>query len=146
MEPIVTDKMKRSRGLLAFFEPAPAIPPLALSPGETKAAYLKWRVRVVFSCILGYALFYFVRKNLSVAMPMMGKDLGITKSDLGLFLTLHGVVYGLARFANGFLADRSNARKFMVVGLLLSAMLNFGFGLGSTVTVLGIIWLLNGWA
>jgi OPA family glycerol-3-phosphate transporter-like MFS transporter/OPA family sugar phosphate sensor protein UhpC-like MFS transporter len=146
MEPNTADKMQRPQGLLGFFAPAPAIPALPLSPEETKAAFLKWRIRVVFSCTIGYALFYFVRKNLSVAMPMMGKDLGISKADLGLFLTLHGVIYGVARFANGFLADRSNARKFMVVGLLASALLNFGFGLGSTVTVLGILWLLNGWA
>src|SRR6478752_3969842 len=115
MEPNTADKMQRAQGLLGFFAPAPPIPALPLSPEETKAAFLKWRIRVVFSCTIGYALFYFVRKNLSVAMPMMGKDLGISKADLGLFLTLHGVLYGVARFANGFLADRSNARKFMVV-------------------------------
>ena len=60
--------------------------------------------------MVGYALFYFVRKNLSVAMPLLNKDLGIEKADLGLFLTLHGLLYGVARFANGFLADRASAR------------------------------------
>jgi sugar phosphate permease len=139
------DKPARAWTLMGFFAPAPAIPLLDLTPEETKKAFLHWRIRVLAATIIGYALFYFVRKNLSVAMPLMSKDLGITKADLGLFLTLHGVIYGVARFANGFLADRSNARKFMIVGLVASAMLNFGFGLGSTVGVLGIIWMLNGW-
>lgn len=146
MEPPAKPLSSNASGFWGFFAPAPAIPPLDLSPEATKASFFAWRVRVVSACVVGYALFYFVRKNLSVAMPMMGKDLGITKANLGLFLTLHGVLYGVARFANGFLADRSNARKFMVVGLVASALLNFGFGLGSTVTVLGIIWLINGWA
>lgn len=66
---------------------------------------------------MGYALFYSVRKNLSVEMPVLGRDLGITKTDLGLFLTLHGLLCGVARFVNGFLADQANARTFMVVGL-----------------------------
>src|ERR1043165_6247842 len=78
-------------------------------------------------------------------MPMMGKDLGITKSDLGLFLTLHGVLCGVARFANGFLADRSNARMFMTIGLTASALFNILFGMNSAVIVLGVFWMLNGW-
>jgi len=41
----------------------------------------------------------------------MGQELGITKEKLGLFLTLHGVLYGVSKFANGFLADRSNGPR-----------------------------------
>ena len=145
MDPTHQDPHHRLAGLWHFFAPAPAIEPLHLSEEETKSKFLMWRLRVVFACIVGYALFYFVRKNLSVAMPMMGKDLHITKSDLGLFLTLHGVIYGVARFANGFLADRSNARRFMIVGLVASALLNVGFGASSTVMTLGMFWLVNGW-
>lgn len=145
MEPTSKASSPAPERFLHIFAPAPPIPPLPLSEAETKSAFLKWRVRVVFATIVGYALFYMVRKNISVAMPMMGKDLGITKADLGMFLTLHGVIYGVARFANGFLADRSNARTFIVVGLIGSALFNFGFGLGSSVLLLGILWLMNGW-
>ena len=55
-------------------------------------------------------MFYFVRKNLSVAMPVMGEQLGITKSDMGTILTVHGVLYGVSKFGNGVVADRANAR------------------------------------
>ena len=78
-----------------------------------RAKYRRWQIRVLVFSIFGYALFYFVRKNLGVAMPFLGKDLGITKENLGLFLTLHGVIYGVSKFANGFLADRANARVFI---------------------------------
>jgi OPA family glycerol-3-phosphate transporter-like MFS transporter/OPA family sugar phosphate sensor protein UhpC-like MFS transporter len=114
-------------------------------PAEIEAAYKQWRRRVLLTTIVGYALFYFVRKNLSVAMPVMGKDLGITKADLGLFLTLHGVLYGISRFANGFFADRANARAFMAVGLAASALMNIFFGFSSAVVTLGIVWMINGW-
>jgi OPA family glycerol-3-phosphate transporter-like MFS transporter/OPA family sugar phosphate sensor protein UhpC-like MFS transporter len=95
--------------------------------------------------MFGYAAFYFVRKNLSFAMPAMQSDLGITKADLGIFLTLHGLLYGVSRFVNGMWADRANARYFMVAGLLLSVCANVFFGFSSTVLLLGVAWMLNGW-
>ena len=114
-------------------------------PVEIKIQYRHWQWRILFSTIVGYAMFYFVRKNLSVAMPAMGKDLGLTKADLGLFLTLHGLLYGVSKFANGFLGDRANARTFMATGLLLSAIVNIFFGFSSAVLTLGLLWLVNGW-
>jgi len=66
-------------------------------------------------------------------MPVMGKELGIGKDQLGLFLTLHGVIYGASKFANGFVGDRANARTFLATGLLLSALANVVFGLSSAV-------------
>jgi phosphoglycerate transporter family protein len=104
-----------------------------------------WQRRTLLATMFGYAAFYFVRKNLSIAMPAMQDDLGITKSDLGLFLTAHGLLYGVSRFVNGIWADRANARIFMVSGLLLSVLANVWFGASSTVFALGIAWMVNGW-
>ena len=41
-----------------------------------------WENRTILASIVGYAMFYFVRKNISVAMPFMNQELGISKSDL----------------------------------------------------------------
>src|SRR5690349_6440767 len=100
-----------------------------MSPPETDSGKFRHRQnRTLIATMVGYAAYYFVRKNLSIAMPAMQADLGITKSDLGLFLTLHGLLYGVSKFANGFLGDRANARYFMITGLLLSAAANVVFG------------------
>lgn len=130
---------------LKIFEPAPPAEITLTDPAEIKSSYRYWQKRVLISSIIGYALFYFVRKNLSIAMPVIEKDLGISKSQLGIFLTLHGLLYGVSKFANGFLGDRSNARTFMVTGLVLSALMNVFFGLSAAVVTFGIIWMLNGW-
>jgi OPA family glycerol-3-phosphate transporter-like MFS transporter/OPA family sugar phosphate sensor protein UhpC-like MFS transporter len=130
--------------ILAFFGPAPAVAPIA-DEQEMRSTFRYWRGRILYSSLIGYAVFYFVRKNLSLAMPMMEADLGISKTDLGLFLTLHGLFYGVSKFANGFLGDRANPRYFMPLGLVLSAAMNVAFGLSGTVATLGIFWLLNGW-
>ncbi|MDR0902152.1 MAG: MFS transporter [Opitutaceae bacterium] len=125
------------------FAPAPAAPPLA--PEKVPGALKFWQRRVLVSSIIGYAVYYFVRKNIGISIPAMEQDLGIGKAQLGLFLTLHGVLYGVSKFTNGFLGDRCNARVFMVVGLAASAGFNLLFGFSSAAVALGIFWLLNGW-
>lgn len=68
----------------------------------TNARFRDWQNRTLLATMGGYAAFYFVRKNLSVGTPAMGEDLGISKADLGLFLTPHGLLYGVSKFANGY--------------------------------------------
>ena len=54
-----------------------------------KKKYLYWEWRTIAVLFLGYALFYFVRKNLGMAIPAMEAELGISKTQLGIFLTVH---------------------------------------------------------
>ena len=136
---------KRFPLLLRIFEPAPAMPVTLTDPAQIAAQHRYWQRRIMVATIVGYAIYYFVRKNLSIAMPVMEKSLGITKTDLGLFLTLHGVLYGVSKFVNGFFGDRCHVRTFMVTGLVLSAIVNVFFGLSSAVAALGIFWMINGW-
>src|SRR5215471_19904981 len=131
--------------LLQPFRAAPPATVQLTDPQLVARQYRYWQTRVLISSIIGYATFYFVRKNLSIAMPFMETGLGIQKSQLGLFLTLHGLLYGVSKFANGFFGDRAHARNLMVTGLAASAVLNVAFGFSSTVFLLGVIWMLNGW-
>ena len=96
-------------------------------PPETARRFKYWQTRTIIATMVGYALFYFVRKNFSLAMPGMESDLGISKVSLGVFLTLNGAIYGFSRFLNGFFADRLNARFYMATGLALCALSNFAF-------------------
>src|SRR2546423_4582164 len=132
-------------GILRWFEPDPPSPKQLTAPAEIRAGFRRGQLRVLIWSIVGYASFYFVRKNLGIAMPEMSKKLGIGKPQLGMFLSLHGVLYGVSKFVNGFLGDRANARTFLATGLLLSAACNVFFGLSSAVIVFGIAWMLNGW-
>jgi sugar phosphate permease len=136
---------KAHGGWFGIFRPAPPAPVQLTDPAQIAAKYHSWQIRVLLLSIFGYATFYFVRNNLPVAMPYLGKDLGITKTQLGTFLTLQGVIYGISKFLNGFLADRANACVFMATALAASALLNISFGLSSTVLALGLIWMFNGY-
>jgi len=100
---------------------------------------------IAFSAI-SYAFFYIARKNLSMAQPAMLEEGVISTYAIGIIMTVHGVVYGLSRFINGFWADKLNGRIFMAVGLALSAATNFLFGCSSLTLLFALFWILNGWA
>ena len=78
--------------------------------------------------MIGYALFYFVRKNFSFAIPGLAAEYGISNTSFGLIMTVIGLIYGLSRFVNGFIADRMNGRWHMSVGLLLCVLASVAFG------------------
>ncbi len=126
----------------ALFPPPPGTP--ITDPAEVRHVYRHYRPRILFWTTVGYGTFYFVRKNLPIAMPLMQKQLGLSKSSLGLILTLHGLVYGVSKFLGGIAADRANARIFMSLALLASAIVNVCFGLSSSLFFLGTFWMING--
>ena len=132
-----------SQGFLQLLLPAPAVP--RIDDAAVRREYPRWRRRILVASLIGYAVFYIVRKNLPVAMPALQKALGASKADLGIFLTLHGVLYGVSKFANGFLGDRTNPRWFMALGLICAAAMNVGAGLSASAAAFGAFWLLNGW-
>ena len=129
---------------------------------EQQKRFKHWQTRTLIGTMFGYALFYFLRKNFSLAMPGMEADMGISKTGLGIFLTIHGLVYGCSQLVNGMFADRKNARYYMSIGLLLCALANIAFGFGEDISYwitgvrqgvpftnfvilfMGIMWVLNG--
>jgi phosphoglycerate transporter family protein len=123
--------------------PAPAEP--LVDPQIVRSRYQHYRTQILIWSTIGYAMFYYVRKNLSVAQPEIERHLHILHSGMGLVLTLHGVVYGISKFLNGILADRANARIFMALALLMCAALNVCFGASSTIGCFALFWMLNGW-
>ena len=128
-----------------------------------KKKYNYWQWKTLIVLMIGYALFYFVRKNFSIVMPALESELGLSKAKLGLFLTLNGVIYGVSRFVNGFFADRMSRKKMMAAGLFLSAVVIILIGLSpqmdglfnlldaegkattGLVVLIGSLWLINGY-
>ncbi len=104
-----------------------------------KYNYWQWRTLIIL--MIGYALFYFVSNNFSIAMPALEAELGLSKMQLGIFLTLNGIIYGFSRFVNGFIADRVSRKRMMAAGLFFSAVVNILIGLSPQVN--GIFHLLN---
>ncbi len=94
----------------------------------TKHTFKYWQWRVIICSMIGYSMFYFVRKNFSFAMPALSAEYGIGDLQLGTILTAVGIIYGVSKFLNGIIADRANARWHLVLGLGVCVLLNFIFG------------------
>jgi OPA family sugar phosphate sensor protein UhpC-like MFS transporter len=130
--------------LFDIFKPAPKIEEIA-DKEEVKKNYKHWRIRIFYSMFVGYAFYYLTRKSFTFAMPMLVQDLGMDKGQLGILGSIWAIAYGLSKFANGIIADRSNPRYFMSIGLIMTGACNIFFGTSSSLTVFAIVWGLNGW-
>ena len=81
----------------------PNVKPFFRLKGEDgKTDFFKsWQWQVIICSMIGYSIFYFVRKNFSFAMPALAAEYGIGDLQLGSILTAVGVIYGISKFLNG---------------------------------------------
>ena len=88
---------------------------------EADAKYKRLRWQVFLGIFIGYAGFYIVRKNFSMAIPMLA-DFGFEKGELGVVLSMNAIAYGFSKFIMASISDRSNARTFLPLGLTMAAI------------------------
>lgn len=106
--------------------------------------YKHWRLRMFIGMYIGYVVFYFTRKNMSPAIPLLSNKLGIDIIDLGVLASVFYIVYGIGKFASGLVADRSNIRTFMAFGLFAASVIHLFFGYLNSLYLLVFFWGLNG--
>lgn len=107
--------------------------------------YDYWRNRILYALVIGYASFYLVRQNFSLAMPSMLDEFHLTKTQIGWVLTAFSICYGISKFAAGCLCDRSNSRYFMAIGIIGAAVLNIAIGFSASIWMIGIFYVFNAW-
>lgn len=130
---------------------------------QTQKRFVREQWKTLVILMVGYICYYFLRKNFSAAIPAMEASLGLSKVQLGIFLTLNGIVYGVSRMINGMLADRYSKRLLMSLGLALSCFINLaicfspklngvfnlmdaqGKATLGLVYLIGSLWVLNGY-
>jgi OPA family glycerol-3-phosphate transporter-like MFS transporter len=129
-----------------FLKP-PAHKPL-LPKEKIDPTYKRLRLQVFLGAFIGYAGYYFIRKNFSLAMPAL-KEMGFDEADLGFALAAVSIAYGISKFVMGSVSDRSNSRVFLTIGLLLSAFTMIAMGLipvlTSSVAIMFVVLFINGW-
>lgn len=127
-----------------YFAPASHTTPL--SEAEVERRYPQYRWQIMESTFLGYAMFYLVRNNIANVTTELEEALHYDKTMLGNIMAITAISYGLSKFLMGSVSDRSDTRKFMAVGLLLTAVLNFAFGASSSYGMHLFLWAANGFA
>jgi OPA family sugar phosphate sensor protein UhpC-like MFS transporter len=119
--------------------------PLLKDEALIKRMYERRRWSVFISITLGYGLYYVCRLSLSIAKKPMLED-GILNADqMGVMGSALFFTYAFGKFFNGFLADRMNIKKFISLGLLVSALANLFLGFTHLFIMFVILWGINGW-
>jgi phosphoglycerate transporter family protein len=119
--------------------PAPAI----RDASEIARKYSYWRVRVMYSTTLGYAMFYLVRNNMSMATKSITDEFHYTNTQWGAVLSASTIVYAFSKFLSGVVGDQANPRYLLGFALLISAVINLFFGFGASLGVFAALWALN---
>lgn len=110
-----------------FFSP-PA-PRERLAADKIDKEYRTMRLKVFLGAFFGYAAYYLVRKNLSLAAPGMMAEGLLDKESAGFAMAGIPIAYAFSKFLMGSLSDHSDARKFLVVGLIIASSVMMAVGL-----------------
>ena len=124
--------------LIKFYHiSTPATP---LKKDKKKLKRLQWAT--FLSATAGYGIYYVCRLSLNVVKKPIVEEGIFSETELGavLFFT-----YAIGKFTNGFLADRSNIRRFMSTGLLITALANLCLGFTHSFILFAILWGISGW-
>jgi len=106
----------------------------------------QWQKKMFWMMWITYASFYLLRVNISIAMPNIMNEFGLTKTNMGVVLTSLFFAYAVGQFINGQLGDKLNSRRIITIGLISSAILNIIFGLtAGAIVLMAVLWGLNGY-
>ncbi len=124
---------------------------------EVDATYKRLRTRTFWGVTLAYTLYYVCRMTLGVVKQPLIDGGVLTAGQLGIIGSAFYFVYAVGKFINGFVADYCNIRRFMAVGIGISAVVNLilgvlgllhgPLGLGAVLMLIAfsVLWGVNGW-
>jgi sugar phosphate permease len=122
--------------------PAPVTPP--------PAAITRWHLLTIGLLALGYAGYYFCRSDLSVALPLIIRELGqrgipadLAQVSLGFIASAGVLAYAFGKFVSGTLADRFGGRNNFLFGMGGAVLFTVLFALGGGFPIFTMAWLGN---
>ena len=130
---------------LDFFKMSKPSEPIT-DPNEVQKKYSRLRWQVFLSATIGYGLYYVCRLSLNVIKKPIVDAGVLSEGELGMIGSGLFITYAVGKLCNGFLADRSNIRRFMSIGLLVTALINLVLGFTTSFGFFLVLWALNGWA
>ena len=99
---------------------------------------------MVGALLVTYALYYLGRVNISMVLPALALDLGVSRAEVGALGTVFFWVYGICHFISGEIGSHVSPFRLVSLGLLASAIVNLVFAFQSSLLIMLILWGLNG--
>lgn len=115
--------------------------------GYTQEEYKKftkyaWLMLISFG--LAYLFFYNGRQNINLVLTQMGDDLGGGKDAMGIVSSAFFWCYAFGQLISGRLGAYFGYKKFMIFGIISSAVLNVIISFQTSIPVIAILWGVNG--
>lgn len=117
-----------------------------IAPEYDKTRFKRLQWSTFLASTLGYGLYYVCRLSLNVVKKPIVDEGVFSEIELGIIGSVLFFTYAIGKFTNGFLADRSNIRRFMSAGLFISAIINLILGFTNSFILFAVLWGVNGWA
>lgn len=105
---------------------------------------MKYRWFIVFMLFLACAISYLDRAALSVAAPLIAKDLHLDPAHLGIVFSAFFVGYSLFCFIGGYAADRFGGKRVLIVAIGLWSIFCGLTALASSLAMLLVIRVIFG--
>ena len=125
---------------------------------QVDKTYKRLRFQSFLAGTFGYALYYVCRLSMGVMkQPLIDAGL-LNATQLGIIGACLYWAYAIMKLINGFLADSSNIKRFMALGLTVSVLMNFVMGILGVTALKGgianttlfilfaVCWAINGGA
>lgn len=136
--------------------------PKELNSNETEEQrmkrYRRLRWSTFLSATIGYSLYYVCRTSINVVKKPIIESGALDAQQLGYIGSALLFTYAIGKFFNSFLADRSNIKRFMATGLIISTLANLFIGIlglmnsstGLAANIFfvcfAVLWGVNGWS
>jgi OPA family glycerol-3-phosphate transporter-like MFS transporter len=105
-----------------------------------------WQTVTAGTLLVGYAGYYVCRSDLSVASPLILRDLGgvgIDKRALGLVTSVGIFAYAVGKVVNGVLGDFLGGRALFLLGMAGSILATAWFGASAGLGAFVLAWAVN---
>ena len=93
-----------------------------------------------------YLFYYTGRQNFGWAIQGIALEFNVSKQNIGWAGAAMLWAYGIGQFVNGNLADKYGAKRMMVIGGVLSVVMNWATSFATAYWMIVLFWALNGFS
>lgn len=91
---------------------------------KVKGIFRRRQAGVLVATCVSYIAYYIIRLIFTTEQVPIMKAYGFSLSQVGIILSMFGIGYGVAKLFSGILTDLSNPKRYLALGLYLTAIFN----------------------
>lgn len=104
----------------------------------------KFKMESLVGIFIGYAAYYIVRNNFIFSTPYLKSELSLSTTEIGMLTSCMLITYGVGKGLMSVLADKSNPKYFMSLGLVLCILVNIAMGFTTSFYIFVLLVILLG--